>query len=282
MACRFSELVVNSRDPEALAAFWAAVLDYRVLGRDEDGSVEIGPAEGFGGAAPTLVFGPVADPTEGPRRLHIDVNPTDRDQDAELQRLLDLGAVRADVGQTGEENWHVLADPEGNEFCLLQRRLDPLSLQDQVTCRAESGPGGVRCSQAADRRAPRRVGRTERVARRCSRGDDGPVILIVVKFPVRPERADEWVALAADYARSVNAEEGSLFFEWSRSLEDPETFVCVEGFRDAEAGAAHVGTDAFTRFVEQAPELVAAQPQIIYVDAPDVPGWGPMGEIQPR
>jgi quinol monooxygenase YgiN len=114
------------------------------------------------------------------------------------------------------------------------------------------------------------------------RDDDVAVILIVVKFPVRPERADEWVALAADYARSVNAEEGSLFFEWSRSLEDPETFVCVEGFRDSDAGAAHVGTDAFRRFVEQAPELVAGQPQIIYVDAPDVSGWGPMGEIQPR
>ncbi len=126
MACRFSELVVNSRDPEALAAFWAAVLDYRVLGREDDGSIEIGPVEGFGGAAPTLVFGPVAAPTPGRRRLHIDLNPTDRDQDAELQRLLDLGAVRADVGQTGDEGWHVLADPEGNEFCLLQRRLDPL------------------------------------------------------------------------------------------------------------------------------------------------------------
>ena len=108
------------------------------------------------------------------------------------------------------------------------------------------------------------------------------MILIVVKIPVRPDRADEWADLAADYARAVQSEERNLFFEWSRSLEDPETFVCVEGFRDAEAGAAHVGTDAFTRFVEQAPELVAAQPQIIYVDAPDVPGWGPMGEIQPR
>jgi len=108
------------------------------------------------------------------------------------------------------------------------------------------------------------------------------VILIVVKFPVRPERADEWAALAADYARAVNEEEGSLFFEWSRSLEEPGTFVCVEGFRDAAAGAAHVGTDAFKRFVEAAPDLVAAQPQIIYVDAPDVSGWGPMGEIQPR
>ena len=126
MACRFSELVVDSRDPEALAAFWAAVLDYRVLGREDDGSVEIGPEAGFGGPAPTLTFGPVDDPTPGKRRLHIDLNATDRDQDAELERLLELGAVRADVGQTGDEGWHVLADPEGNEFCLLKRRLDPL------------------------------------------------------------------------------------------------------------------------------------------------------------
>jgi hypothetical protein len=126
MACRFSELVIDSRDPESLAAFWAAVLDYSVLGREEDGSVEIGPAEGFGGAAPTLVFAPVDDPTPGKVRLHIDVNATDRDQDAELERLLGLGATRADVGQTGDEGWHVLADPEGNQFCLLKRRLDPL------------------------------------------------------------------------------------------------------------------------------------------------------------
>ena len=118
MACRFSELVVDSRDPENLAAFWAAVLDYRVIGREEDGSVEIGPEAGFGGPAPTLVFGPVPEPTPGKARLHIDLNATDRDQDAELARLLDLGAVPADVGQTGEEGWHVLADPEGNEFCV--------------------------------------------------------------------------------------------------------------------------------------------------------------------
>ncbi len=126
MACRFTELVVDCRDPEALAAFWAAVLDYRVLGRDEDGAVEIGPDEGFGGAVPTLVLAPVADPTPGKVRLHVDLNPTDRDQDAELERLLALGATRADVGQRGDEGWHVLADPEGNQFCLLRRRLDPL------------------------------------------------------------------------------------------------------------------------------------------------------------
>ena len=108
------------------------------------------------------------------------------------------------------------------------------------------------------------------------------MILIVVKFPVRPERAEEWAALAADYARAVNAEEGSLFFEWSKSVEEPDTWVCIEGFRDADAGGAHVGTQAFKDFVEKAPDLVSAQPQIIYVDAPDVPGFGPMGEIQPR
>jgi hypothetical protein len=125
MACRFSELVVDCRDPESLAAFWAAVLDYRVLG-DEHGAIEIGPAEGFGGPAPTLVFAPVADPTPGKRRLHVDLNATDRDQDAELERLLGLGATRADVGQTGDEGWHVLADPEGNQFCLLRSRLDPV------------------------------------------------------------------------------------------------------------------------------------------------------------
>ncbi len=130
MACRFSELVIDSRDPKALAAFWAAVLGYQEL-RDgettlpgtEDGTVEIGPAEGFGGPAPTLVFVPVSDPTPGKVRLHIDVNPTDRDQDEELQRLLSLGARPADVGQTGEESWHVLEDPEGNAFCLLRARL---------------------------------------------------------------------------------------------------------------------------------------------------------------
>jgi hypothetical protein len=124
MACRFSELAVDSRDPEGLAAFWAAVLDYQVLGREE-GCVEIGPEQGFGGAAPTLVFAPVPDPTPGKVRLHIDLNPPDRDQDEELDRLLGLGATRADVGQTGDESWHVLADPEGNQFCLLRRRLAP-------------------------------------------------------------------------------------------------------------------------------------------------------------
>ena len=125
MACRLSEIVVDSRDPEGLAAWWAEVLGYRVLSREE-GAVEIGPEAGFGGPAPTLVFGPVGELAPARGRLHIDVNATDRDQEAELQRLLDLGAVPADVGQTGDEGWHVLADPEGNVFCLLRTRLEEI------------------------------------------------------------------------------------------------------------------------------------------------------------
>jgi catechol 2,3-dioxygenase-like lactoylglutathione lyase family enzyme len=122
MACRITELVLDARDPEALAAWWCAVLDYRIVGREDDGSVEIGPADG---TLPTILVEPAAAPKREKLRLHIDVSPTDRDQAAELERLLELGATPADVGQTGAESWHVLADPEGNEFCLLRSRTPP-------------------------------------------------------------------------------------------------------------------------------------------------------------
>ncbi|MEV4949993.1 VOC family protein [Streptomyces sp. NPDC053755] len=127
MACRISELVLEAADPERLAAFWSEVLGYTELGREADGSIEIGPPDaGFGGPQATLVISPSSEPRTGGHRLHFDVNATDRDQAAELERLLALGATPADVGQTGTEDWHVLADPEGNVFCLLRRRLQPL------------------------------------------------------------------------------------------------------------------------------------------------------------
>jgi hypothetical protein len=113
MSCRISELVIDCADVEIQAAFWAAVLGYVELGREED-AIEIGPpGVGFGGPQPTLIFGPAPEPKRTKLRLYIDVN-------------LSLGARKVDVGQTGEESWHVLADPEGNEFCLLRRRLDPV------------------------------------------------------------------------------------------------------------------------------------------------------------
>ncbi|QKW18119.1 VOC family protein [Kitasatospora sp. NA04385] len=126
MACRISELVLGCREPEVLARFWCEVLDFVVLDRTADGGIEIGPREGFGGAQPTLFLSPEAEPHPGLPRLHIDVSATDRDQDAELERLLSLGARPADIGQTGEESWHVLADPEGNVFCLLRTRIKEL------------------------------------------------------------------------------------------------------------------------------------------------------------
>jgi hypothetical protein len=108
-----------------LAAFWSEVLGYVELDRD-GGAIEIGPVGGGpASVAPRLVFSPSADPKRDKLRLHIDVNATDQDQDAELARLRALGAVPADVGQSGDESWHVLADPEGNEFCLLRRRVPP-------------------------------------------------------------------------------------------------------------------------------------------------------------
>ncbi|OII62685.1 glyoxalase [Streptomyces sp. CC53] len=127
MACRISELVIDCAGPERLAGFWSEVLGYVELGREEDGSIEIRPPDtGFGGTRPVLVLSPSDTPRAGKLPLHLDVSPTDRSQEAELQRLLAAGARPVDVGQTGAESWHVLADPEGNEFCLLRARIQPL------------------------------------------------------------------------------------------------------------------------------------------------------------
>ena len=119
MGARLTEIVVDAADPERLADFWAEVLGWPRTGVYE-GVVELGDP---GGAKPTLVFVPVGDPKSVKNRLHLDVNPTGCDQAEELARLLSLGAVETDVGQ-GDQRWVVLADPEGNEFCLLQTRMD--------------------------------------------------------------------------------------------------------------------------------------------------------------
>ncbi|WP_304454824.1 VOC family protein [Nocardiopsis sp. YSL2] len=129
MASKFTELAIDCADPGGLARFWCAVLGYEVQEVDEeDGFVAIGsPAVPEGGSRPgpvppSLTFARVPEGKTVKNRLHIDVNPTDREQDEEVRRLLDLGARHADVGQAGDESWVVLADPEGNEFCVLSGR----------------------------------------------------------------------------------------------------------------------------------------------------------------
>lgn len=123
MACRITELVLDCADPDKLADFWCSVLGYQVLDRDPD-SIEIGRADQSPEDRITLVLSRVAEPKRQKLRMHLDVNATDRDQAAELERLLALGATEVDIGQSGVR-WHVLADPEGNEFCLLRRRVVP-------------------------------------------------------------------------------------------------------------------------------------------------------------
>ena len=128
MTSKFTELAIDCADPSGLARFWCAVLGYEVRS-EEDGLVTIGSPqvpEGRnrpGPVPPELTFARVPEGKIVKNRVHMDINATDSEQDEEVRRLLDLGATRADIpGQTGEESWVTLADPEGNEFCVLAGR----------------------------------------------------------------------------------------------------------------------------------------------------------------
>jgi hypothetical protein len=122
MSSAFTEVVIDCHDPMALAVFWSHVLGYKVI--DEDGeSVEIGRRAGPDAAPdkPTLLFERVPESKIVKNRVHIDVTPVGIEQAAEVERLLGLGARHVDIGQ-GQQTWVVLADPEGNEFCVLRPR----------------------------------------------------------------------------------------------------------------------------------------------------------------
>jgi Glyoxalase-like domain len=106
------------RDLGAMAQFWVAALDYRI----DDDRQHLRPPPGAGPRALSVWLQPVDEPTPGKNRGHRDLVPDDGDADAEVERLLALGARRADVGQSGTERFVVLTDPEGNEFCVLRGR----------------------------------------------------------------------------------------------------------------------------------------------------------------
>ncbi|HKE51288.1 MAG TPA: VOC family protein [Actinomycetes bacterium] len=115
MGLEWEQVVVDARDPVAIGQWWADVLDWVIL-NDSPQEFEIRPAPD---QLPGLIFVPVPDVKESKNRLHLDFRPDD--QQAEVERFLRAGARRADVGQ-GASPWVVLADPEGNEFCVLPAR----------------------------------------------------------------------------------------------------------------------------------------------------------------
>jgi quinol monooxygenase YgiN len=110
---------------------------------------------------------------------------------------------------------------------------------------------------------------------------EASMILIVVKWTIKPERSDKWLADVADFTQGTRNEPGNIFFEWSKSVDNADQFVLVEAFQD-DAAAAHVNSDHFKTFVSWAPDAVAETPQIINVQGVPGNGWSRMSEVTPR
>ncbi|EYT51185.1 antibiotic biosynthesis monooxygenase [Brachybacterium muris] len=103
------------------------------------------------------------------------------------------------------------------------------------------------------------------------------MILINVKFPVKPEFADRWPEISRPFTEATRTEPGNKWFEWSRSVEDPTTYVLIEAFTD-EGAEPHVNSEHFRTMQQEFPQYLAATPQIVSQQV-DVEDWGPMGEV---
>ena len=119
MAIRIQNISVDCLDPARLGAFWAEALGWRITSVEPE-EVVLEPPAGSReeGIVPDVIFLPVHEERVAKNRLHLDLRPSD--QFAEIQRLVELGARHVDVGQSSDCTWVVLADPEGNEFCVLR------------------------------------------------------------------------------------------------------------------------------------------------------------------
>ncbi|NLF05005.1 MAG: VOC family protein [Actinomycetales bacterium] len=131
MTLRWYSVVVDSHEVAALGRWWAEVLDWQIIYESEDEVVVIPrwasderlKATPWAEVSPGLVFVSVPEAKQVKNRLHLDLAPhTSDDREAEIERLLSLGARRVDVGQSEDVSWDVLADPEDNEFCVLSSR----------------------------------------------------------------------------------------------------------------------------------------------------------------
>ena len=118
MTSKFAQVAIGSRNPRQLAEFWAEVLGYEITEAND----EVVSLEAPDRSPPGLDFLAIPDPKTSKNRLHLDVIPEDQGQDEEVERIVGLGATRIDIGQGDDVSWVVLADPEGNEFCVLRPR----------------------------------------------------------------------------------------------------------------------------------------------------------------
>jgi quinol monooxygenase YgiN len=104
------------------------------------------------------------------------------------------------------------------------------------------------------------------------------MIFITAKFRVRPEHADAWAEITRDFTEATRAEAGCLWFDWSRSLDDPDEYVLVEAFRDGEAGTAHVRSEHFATARGTLPPHLVETPRIVSVPL-EQDGWSELGEM---
>lgn len=136
MTSRIAVISIDAHDPQRVADFWAAALGWLAV-VDPPGGISLSPP-GIDTGSPVIDVYHVPESKTIKNRLHLDLRADGSSQAEEVERLLRLGATRADVGQGSDVSWVVLADPEGNEFCVLQR-----SVQDaEAVESAEPTPVG--------------------------------------------------------------------------------------------------------------------------------------------
>jgi Glyoxalase-like domain len=119
MTVRFAQWTLDVQNVDLMIDFWSQALGYPDVDRGDDGSAMLRPPPGAPREVPNLWLQNTGEPKEEKNHCHPDLRPSDGDVDAAVERLIGLGARLADVGQTGKESYTVLADPEGNEFCVL-------------------------------------------------------------------------------------------------------------------------------------------------------------------
>jgi len=122
MTSRIAVITIDAVEPRVVADFWCAVFGWEVLDSAAD-ITSIGPSDG---SWPTIDIVRVPEAKAVKNRLHLDLRADGTTQYLELRRLLELGARRVDVGQSPDSSWVVLADPEGNELCLLSRSVQEI------------------------------------------------------------------------------------------------------------------------------------------------------------